>query len=156
MPKYTEAQQAEVLSVLRSNNGNILKTSRDCGVPFATVHRWAQGVSLSADVPTKVIVAEEKLADILERHVRKILTVVDDKLEGASYAAAMTGLGIGVEKIRLLKDQTTSNVGFSATPTPTELAGRLREVFNHPNSRAVRLLSSSSDARKVSAEVPPN
>lgn len=107
---YSEAKISDTLALLAANEGNVAKTARQAGVSRYTVDKWR-----SMDVPggdvesvqTKTAQKKEGLADKFESIAHKVLDSVmkQDFLELGSFKDRITGAGIAVDKMRLLRGQ---------------------------------------------------
>lgn len=107
---YSEAQISDVLAILAANGGNIAKTARDTGHSWETVKKWSQLRVPGGDiesVSTKTRQKKESLADKFEEIAHKVLdSVLGDELKDlGSFQSRMTGAGVAVDKMRLLRGQ---------------------------------------------------
>lgn len=106
--QYSEDEKAAAIVILKSNEGNCSKTSRETGIPPGTLNRWKHEDGYH---PVTLLKQTEQRAEIdqrLERVVHELLDVVPDKYEDANLQQAMTSIAIAVDKMRLLREQATS------------------------------------------------
>lgn len=126
--KYTEEERAAALAALTANGGNLAKTAREVGVPRKTLEAWRLEIkppdSESAASPRhrqpKTVVSVDayeraagQLDEKLESIAHRLADLIPGKIDGASLQQCAVSLGIAIEKMRLLREQTTSNSGGS-------------------------------------------
>ena len=152
--EYSDEERAACLAALQANGGNLSQAARQCGVPRNTLRRWVEeqqkappvadgatqkksgcdtvaGPSPAALVP----VVSGKLADKLEAIAHQIAGVMPGKIEEASLSQLSVSLGILVEKMRLLREQSTANLSVEGLSDDERLR-RLRELAERVRSRA--------------------
>ncbi len=104
---YSESHIAEVLAALEANEGNIKLTAKQFGHSWQTVKRWH-----CADVPggdtdsinEKSSHKKRELADKLENIAHGVLdSILDREYESIGFKEGMTGIGIAIDKMRLLR-----------------------------------------------------
>ena len=110
---YPDAIKAGALAVLESNDGNVYRTAKDLGLPNTTVESWSNGQFVNNEVSEIGKQKKEDLADIFERIARASLERAAGQIDEASYAQTVTGAAIAVDKMRLLRDQSTANVAVA-------------------------------------------
>lgn len=110
---YSDEQKAAVYFALEVNNGNVLRTSRDTGIPETTVRDWNRewqrdGVpmdilNISQEVAQDFIDAAENVRDLALSELRR-------QIEAREVKAAQLIATVGVleDKIRLGKGLATS------------------------------------------------
>lgn len=102
---YTDQQVAGFLAILTEQGGNVSATARVTGVPRSTLIKWRNG---ERRVPQELVAeAKAALADLFERQARAAVERADETLAFADYRAAMTGAGIAVDKMLLLRGEPT-------------------------------------------------
>jgi len=126
--RYSDADKATALELLRANGGNLSRTSRETGVPVSTLHEWKKGEHLSETVPELRKEKRGTLASQLEAIAWKILDVLPDKLEDASARELATTLGIVIDKAQLLRGQPTEHTMVSSS-----VAGELDKLGVQPD-----------------------
>src|SRR5262245_48805488 len=106
--RYTDDERAAALAALAANNGNLLKTARDLGIPKSTLQQWAQGTTH----PEAAVNAEQKKGPMAERFdafVHRVLGLTtDDDIRKASLKDRFTAAGIAVDKANLLRGKPTA------------------------------------------------
>ena len=107
--RYTTADIARVQAYAQTAP-SILAVAEDTNIPYMTVHNWLSGETQSMPDVTETVKARENLADRYEDLIHKVLDVAPGKIEAASFAALLTGAGIATDKMRLLREQSTSNL----------------------------------------------
>lgn len=127
--QYTDAEKAETLAILTANGGNVSATSKQTGIPRATITNWRDGDGVNGDVSEIRQEKEETLIDRFSREIWDILKLMDGKRKEATYRELATAFGIFVDKRELLLGNATSRVdhegGINLTNmTDEELARR--------------------------------
>lgn len=109
MPRrYESDEQAAALAVLAVNGGNVSKTARELGIPRMTLRDWAAARKLWPSVDAeRVEDAKRDLAEALERVAWQLLDAIPGKIEAASLAQVATGMGIAIDKARLIRGEPT-------------------------------------------------
>jgi len=117
--RYDDNTRAGAVVMLQSQGypntpGALRRVSEHLGIPESTLSRWARGVS---NPPPSSVVSEKRQAldTRLEALAHKILDRVesDDVLDTMSGRELMTAFGIGIDKMRLLRDLPTEIVGVA-------------------------------------------
>mgnify|MGYP001572384568 CR=1 FL=1 len=114
---YSDKQIAEALAMVDACGGNILQASAASGVPRKTLESWAKG---QAKRVTGEEVAEE-MAELRHESGQDLLAKFTEwvwellkincepgEMRKARYGERSTAIGIGFDKIRLLKNQSTA------------------------------------------------
>lgn len=127
---YTAEDRGSALAVLQSNGGNILKTSRETGIPYHTLREWAAN---GRGVTPEVIQIQQVKAGGLAEKFEHIAHLCADHLsqpgviaKGSPLAVAKIG-GISVDKSQLLTGRPTSITG--AVMSDDEKRIRLAELL---------------------------
>jgi transposase-like protein len=128
---YTTQDRAAALAALAANGGRTAQTAQELGIPRKTLERWvidrpappAEPALAPPVAPQKRGVAREAqalapaacsaLADKLEEIANNLADVIPGKVEKANLQQCMVSLGIAVEKVRLLREQSTQNLAQS-------------------------------------------
>lgn len=111
--KYSDREKAEALAAVKSNGGNIFRTSHELKIPWGTLAGWVKGTSgINRGVTELREEKEEELAIICERVARKYLAQAEDPwaILLTPGNLAMTTAAIAIDKNRLLLGQPTSIV----------------------------------------------
>lgn len=124
--QYTEDDKANALATLELNGGNLLKTASALKIPYMTLKDWSSGLGVTVAVTENREVKKQSIADSLEELCYKILGTVPDKLAEASFKDAMTGLGIAVDKMQVLRGEPNTINSHRTSSTHTE---RVEAVF---------------------------
>lgn len=131
---YTDAQKLEVIAIYVVN-GNILKTSRETGIPDSTIHSW-----IGTDFwESNIAIAREENQELLDGMVSGVIhagvQAIADRVangdevitkDGETRRKAMTGrdlatvTGIMFDKRQIIRHQPTSIKGND---------GRLDKLF---------------------------
>ena len=152
---YGDEDKAMVLVALAVNNGNVLRSSRDTGVPQQTVRNWKMESEAGDTKQAVSIMSIEAAGDFAERaaSVRdKALQQLDDLIPHADVkdiGKLATIVGIMEDKIRLAMGLATSRTEVAHTlPDPEELRKALAEYTQEAVSAALE-----RDAVIIDAEV---
>ena len=124
------------LLALEANGGNLLRTSKETGVPIKTIQQWRDGLGINPDVVDLSNEQKPDLADRYDQIAHQALDLAPDKITEANFSQLMTGAAIATDKARLLRGESTSN-------TRTEYV----EV---PGARTAKILDMTERLRKVS------
>ena len=121
--RYSAEEQAEALTALAANNGNIRATAEQLDMPYRTLAHWACGDTRTSDAT----LAQEKRArltrgvrKLTRRVLRKVLKVAASD-EPVSLRDGMVSLGIALDKLQQLE-------AAEVVVADPELAARL-ELF---------------------------
>lgn len=132
--EYTEDDKATALATLQANNGNILRTANELGIPQSTLRKWRAGEGINRAVAPKCEHKKEELGDLFERVSRLYLdhAIADTTLRKVKGKDAVVAAAVAAEKMRLCREQSTSIPGRELTDDERErelreLALRIRE-----------------------------
>ncbi len=145
---YSENEKAAALAALAANAGNVSHTARQIGIPAKTIENWSRG-QVHADVART---GEEKkidLADKLELVAHKLADAMDGKIADASLQQVATSFAITIDKMRLLREQSTSITGKQLSDA--ERMARLGALADR--ARAARM--GGTDRRNGNPTVDP-
>lgn len=108
---YTTEQRAAALAQLTANNGNLLRTSRDTGIPRQTLQNWAnEETPLDAETQNIRHQKRGELADELKNLAYLAVDRASDP-EAIAKASALDAAkiaGIAIDKFQLLTGQPTT------------------------------------------------
>lgn len=103
---YTPEYRAEVIALVKANNGNTLHVSNETGIPRQTLDYWIKHENRYAEFQPK---KQLDLAAKYEANLHRLTdSIADHDLETASLQAKATAVGILTEKMLLLRGQPTS------------------------------------------------
>lgn len=109
--KYSAEDRANSLAVLQSNNGNVLKTARETGIPRDTLREWDKN---RRGVTPEVMAIQQLKAGSLAEKFERVAHLAADLLSESETIAKASPLdlakigGICVDKSQLLSGQPTS------------------------------------------------
>ncbi len=106
---YSDEEKADALLQLAANGNNFYRTARETGIPRATLKLWQSG-AVHPDVSHICQGKREPLAERLEALAHKCLDILPGKIDTATASQIAFTLGMSVEKMRLLREQSTANV----------------------------------------------
>jgi len=144
--RYSDEDRAAALAALAANSGNAQRTAEQLGIPETTVRRWSTGERH----PEAGQMSDQKkgpLADRLEEVAHALAGGITTHIADAKLADIAVALGIVIEKMRLLRDQTTSNAGDGLSDD--ERAARLAALLDL--ARARQAAAQTSTANRASA-----
>lgn len=117
--KYSDRERAEFVALV----GSGVTLTEACGIkgiPDSTGSAWMRGRTAATCDDSKLVAQEkDNLADAIERVVWLLVRAVPGKIKKAGLGAVSTSIGIGIDKIRLLREQPTSIVS-SSSANPAE------------------------------------
>lgn len=110
---YSDADKAKALIALDLNGGNAKYTAQQLDIPRKTLSAWKDGVHINDDVASirhnKTKDLADKFEDLANIYIdQAVLTV-----ESAKGTNAITGAGIAVDKMRLLRGESTANIAVA-------------------------------------------
>ena len=130
---YTAEEQARAYVVLETNQGNIMRTARDCNMPETTIRRWK--AEWAENPPEQALVAEVVdeeggFVENAERVRDKALATLEGKLDKATPSALVATIGMLQDKVSIARGLATSrNETVHALPSPEEIAKTLGAVL---------------------------
>jgi transposase-like protein len=145
-------EKIAAINALEANRGNLVLTAEQTGVPKSTLWMWAnihkagKLIPTTAPQPDAELVAEANakfqrdLASKLESLVHKLLDSAPEKIERANLRDTMVAVGIGIEKMKLLRGE------------PTEITRREESVKSLTDEQLADVLAL---ARRVATELAP-
>lgn len=104
---HSDKAKAEALAMLDSNGGNISLTSRQTGLPMATLRSWRDR-GVHTDVAELQVNKRRDLADVFEEAAYKFVDHAVNTIDRSYGANAMTAAAIATDKMRLLRELPTS------------------------------------------------
>lgn len=128
--KYSAEDRAHSLAVLQSNNGNVLKTARETGIPRDTLREWDKN---RRGVTPEVMAIQQLKAGTLAEKFERVAHLCADRLSDPETIDKASPLdlakigGISVDKAQLLTGQPTSITG--AVLSEDERRLRLAELL---------------------------
>jgi len=131
---HPDARREEVLALLKANGGNVKRTARESGIPFATVALWKQKAQVLGTESCSQ--KQASLEELLENIIRVAAGLLPGKLEDAKASETGTVLGICFDKLRLLRQEPTSIQETRGELTEDERLRRLAELLDAGESRA--------------------
>lgn len=138
---YTDQERAKVLVALDLNEGNLSQTSRDTGVPITTISQWRDG-NINGDVSEFRKQQKQGLGDLCEDAAFLFANQAIATVESSKGTQAATGAAIFIDKMRLLRDQSTQNIA-------------VKTVADETVSRLIEMGWAEAEARGFAAEVYP-
>ena len=130
---YTDADRASAILAVRANGGNILKTANQLGLDHQTLRYWVNGVAHpeATDIANAV---QADMAKKLEEVAYKLIDSVPGKIEKASLKDVANALSIVIDKMRLLRGESTSAPGMSEEDRLLRLTEIMQKAQNRINS----------------------
>lgn len=149
---YTVEEQQRALLTLAYNNGNRKRTENETGVSRKTLGIWEDALSPEerSELAARV---HEQLEPKLSRIVSRLADRLDCGLDSLSVSQIPVALGITVDKLRLLRGESTSNSAVHVNSDPASLAAELDKLLGEigpvpdsdPASRALGLPQAELD-----------
>jgi len=131
--RYSDADRAQALAVLDLNEGNMLRTAQQTGIPRATLQEWAAG-RVPDSMPELRQEAKKDLAVSFKDFAGRVIGLTtDEDIKAASLRDRFMAAGVAVDKYRLLTDQPTTITGQELSED--ESVARLRELVQRGRSR---------------------
>jgi transposase-like protein len=154
---YTDRDRALVHTTLTANQGNVKRTSRETGIPIATVRDWKQKWEREG-LPA---VVEEALPAVVEEftgNATRVRNKALDRLEQAIDANKvapkdlLVAVGVLTDKVRLVEGKATSRTeSVQSGALPVE---QVRELFAGFAKGVVEAASKRADVISSTEEDP--
>lgn len=144
---YSDAEKAKTLATLDLCNGNLSETSRRTGVPLTTILDWRDG-KIPDDVSELRDNKRRELADRFEDLAHLYITQATNTFDASKGTQAITGAGIAVDKMRLLRGESTVNVAITAQ---AQVLHKWIETHNPPLAEIEEYIELTADAQNVNA-----
>lgn len=128
---HSDRQKAEALAVLDACGGNVSEASRQTGLPRATITDWAAGRKINDDVTeTRHEIRQDlsvRLEEIAHGFIDRLVQITPT---AENIQPLMTGLGIAIDKMQLLKGEPTGiNESRSVERTDRDRAGKVLQLI---------------------------
>lgn len=134
--KYSDREKAEALA-LHDSGTTLTELSKITGIPDSTLSQWINGRNgMNADIPQLRVEQKGILADEIENVVWQLLHAIPSKIKKAGLGAVSTSMGIGIDKVRLLRDQPT--VITESLANPVERADKSANMIEEWKRRKVQ------------------
>lgn len=126
--QYTIEDQQKAMLLLTYNNGNRKRTERETGISRKTLGVWDDALTDDerADLVSRV---NETLEPKLSRIVSRLADRLDQGLDTLAIGQIPVALGICVDKLRLLRGESTDNSAVHISPDPASLAAELDQLL---------------------------
>lgn len=127
--QYSDNDKAIALAALDANEGNVLRTAKQLGIPHKTLDEWAKGRN---QVPQVADLHKEKrkdLGDRLEDLAHSLVDILPDKIPEASLRDLAGALIVAVDKMQLLKGAPTAISKDVSDISNRERANRILELI---------------------------
>jgi iron uptake system EfeUOB component EfeO/EfeM len=141
--RYSNEQVATALAYAETSP-SIKAASEDLNIPHRTLHGWQRNEVALMPSSSILETAKSNLADDFEHIVREGMRRAVDKMDAASFAALMTGIGIATDKMRLLRDQSTAN-----TTTTHITEEQAKQETAQLLSEAIAIYASMTDEQRA-------
>ena len=147
---YSEDVKAAALMTLDENGGNLLKTAKETGVPYATLHDWKEGRGINSAVSEVRYRKRGSLVERYEELLYKLLDKAEQDYKGASFRDIMGAIHIIHDKIETLKGRPTQIQGHTLSkqdyaileaeyrrlfPAPLQIEGQTLDVAAEEGER---------------------
>jgi transposase-like protein len=157
---YTDDHKATALAALTANGGNLKRTAQQLGIPRTTLAGWANGHHVSAEVAKTRHQKERCMAEKLEELAHKVVDLMPSKLEAATLSQCAVALGIIIDKMRLLREESTAINETAANPDDQRrfyaLLGQALDPYPEAKLAVGRLLKYTSEHGRPPDRLPPN
>ena len=132
--RYTDDERTSAVAAVISNGGNVYKTAQELGIPITTLQRWTTG-ERHPEVRRMAYEKKEVLADVFERLAHKALEVSEKGMDRLGAKDAMITAATAVDKMRLLRGESTSNVAvrYDLSKLTDEQLDRLEQQIGELN-----------------------
>ena len=117
---YSDTEKAKALIALDLNGGNIKRTARELGIPLMTLHSWSKGNSITPDITSIRYGKTQELADKFEELANIYINQAILTVDSSKGTNAITGAGIAIDKMRLLRGESTQNIAIHSIAEHTQ------------------------------------
>ena len=138
---YSDAERATALAALEANGGNIGRTSRELGLPRATLQNWSRREAAPDLGHQKRGELAEALADVAWR----LAGAIPSKLDAANLQQVAVSLGIVIDKMQLLKGMPTA-ITEDASLSDEERANRVAALLERARARRVGQAAAAAES----------
>src|SRR5687767_2156311 len=121
--QYTEDEKGAVLAWYEANGKKLRETARQWKITESTLRHWLRGVGINKSARRLAHIKKGEIADRLEELCHKLIDSALEKADESDLQPVMNGIGIAVEKMRLVREQPTS-ISKNAGLTDEERAAR--------------------------------
>jgi len=147
---YTDEDMARAYVVLTANGSNIKRTTRDTGIPAATLRDWR--ARWATEGPPSLSMIEEAATDFVDAAARvrdKALAELERKIPTATPSALVATVGMLQDKINLARGLATArNETVHSLPSGDEIRMQLQAAF-----AGVIQAAKARDAEIIDAEI---
>lgn len=112
--QYSDREKAEALAALDACGGNYDRAAAQTGIPKSNLVYWAKGRGVHPEAAGELREEAREALDMrLEQLAHRIMDKVLEqeagcKIDNANFSQLLTGFGIAIDKMRLLREQSTS------------------------------------------------
>lgn len=148
---YTDEERAAALTLLACHGYDVVKTANELKMPRTTLRAWHLGFRH----PEALRVYEEKRGDaakMFETLVWEIMPFARNAMPSAGFRELMTGAGIAVDKMRLLKGESTAINDNRETSVNAELSKIVEAMTYDEREQFAELLRVANERRQQPAE----
>ena len=110
--RYSDHDKAKALIALDLNGGNVKYTAQQINIPRKTLSQWNNG-HIPDDVASIRHNKTKDLADKFEDLAHLYIAQAVDTVDKANGTNAITGAGIAVDKMRLLRGESTAHIAVA-------------------------------------------
>lgn len=131
--QWSDEEKSAVLAWYQVNGCKLRETARQWKMTESTLRHWLKGTGVNEDARRMAHIKKGAIADRLEALTHMLIdrAASDDEAE---FQQVMTGIGIAVDKMRLLREQATS-ISKNANLNPEERADRVDELLETARTR---------------------
>lgn len=104
---WTDAERTAIMTALVANNDNVRLTSEQTGCPIPTIHSWRNGWRCP-DAMQLYNEHKGDLASAIEKVAWQITAKAPERVETAPLNHLMSGLATAVDRMRLLRGESTT------------------------------------------------
>lgn len=158
-PQYSDEYKANALTLLSAYEGNVYRTAKELEIPYYTLYFWSKGSNINEAALQMYEVRKSELADKLEAWASQLIDIMPERLQTANLVAMSTSLGIAIDKMRLLRNESTSNTSTTTTsldPANKELIDAMPYELRKKMIEALRKKREEQERQSAQVIVPAN
>lgn len=127
--RYSDEQRASAVAAVAANNGNVQGTATKLGIPHMTLKHWVVGEA-QPEAMKDGNAKKPVLGDMFESIAIKLVGIADRKAEELNAKDAMIAAGVAVDKMRLLRGQSTAITEIDLTLLSDEQLDRIDRSYS--------------------------
>lgn len=131
---YNDQEKATALLFLETNDGNIVRTSKQTGVPQQTLRQWRDGLHVNTAIAEIKEIKREEMHLRMEETMHLLIDAIPGKIEDAKLSEVSLALAQITDKRQLLTGNATS-INETRPGSVEERDAKLMEIVRQGHLR---------------------